>query len=203
MQAVCQRALQKCNRFQLFRPATKGSIRTLQGAQHRQQLKLMFMQIVELERRAAAQGTATRASAYSSWANLDVAPEDMYFLDSRGDRNNLVYGGLYRADVAAYHRADPCGVAKGAMHHGGRHIQRYIHSTPLPLWTPTFSPLPMKDSLTPPFPFQLCLPKTPSCPLPFPFSRLPHLAAPSFWTCSVKPERDFPQSSWIFNSLLH
>lgn len=88
------------------------------------------VQIIELERRAAAQGTATRASAYSSWANLDVAPEDMYFLDSRGDQNNLVYGGLYRADVAAYHRADPCGVAKGAMHHGGRHIQRYTHHTP-------------------------------------------------------------------------
>ncbi|KAL3135501.1 hypothetical protein ABBQ38_005981 [Trebouxia sp. C0009 RCD-2024] len=82
--------------------------------------------IVELERRAAAQGTTTRGSAFSSWANLDIAPEDMYFVDSRGDRNNLVYGGLYRADVAAYHRTDPCGVAKGATHHGGRHFQRFI-----------------------------------------------------------------------------
>lgn len=85
------------------------------------------MQIIELERRAAAQGTATRGSAFSSWANLDVAPEDMYFLDSRGDRNNLVYAALYRADVAAYHRADPCGIAKGAMHHGGRQLQRYMY----------------------------------------------------------------------------
>ena len=89
------------------------------------------MQIIELERRAAAQGTAIRGSAFSSWANLDIAPEDMYFLDSHGDRNNLVYGGLYRADVAAYHRADPCGVAKGAMHHGGRHLQRYMYTISL------------------------------------------------------------------------
>ena len=84
-----------------------------------------LMQIIELERRAAAQGTTTRGSAFSSWANLDIAPEDMYFVDSRGDRNNLVYGALYRADVAAYHRTDPCGIAKGATYHGGRHFQRY------------------------------------------------------------------------------
>lgn len=95
------------------------------------------LQIIELERKAAAQGTTTRGSAFSSWANLDIAPEDMYFVDSHGDRNNLVYGGLYRADVAAYHRVDPCGIAKGAMHHGGRHIQRYILPPPPP---PPFPP---------------------------------------------------------------
>lgn len=83
------------------------------------------LQIIELERRAAAQGSATRGSAISSWANLDVAPEEMYFVDSRGDRNNLVYDGLYRADVAAYHRTDPGGIAKGAIYHGGRPSQRY------------------------------------------------------------------------------
>jgi len=61
-----------------------------------------------------------------SWANADVAPEDMYFLDSRGDRNNLVYNGLYRADIAAYHRTDPGGLARGATQHHGRQYQRYI-----------------------------------------------------------------------------
>ncbi len=84
------------------------------------------LQIIELERKAAEQGQAVRGAHVSSWANADVAPEDMYFLDSRGDRNNLVYNGLYRADIAAYYRTDPSGLARGATQHHGRHNQRYI-----------------------------------------------------------------------------
>jgi len=68
---------------------------------------ICFLQIIELERKAAEQGQAVRGAHVGSWASADVAPEDMYFLDSRGDRNNLVYNGLYRADIAAYHRTDP------------------------------------------------------------------------------------------------
>ena len=85
-----------------------------------------LLQIIELERKAAEQGQAVRGAHVSSWANADVAPEDMYFLDSRGDRNNLVYHALYRADIAAYHRTDPGGLARGATQHHGRHNQRYI-----------------------------------------------------------------------------
>ncbi|DBA66769.1 TPA: hypothetical protein ACH3X2_001915 [Trebouxia sp. C0005] len=81
--------------------------------------------IIELERKAAEQGQAVRGAHVSSWANADVAPEDMYFLDSRGDRNNLVYHALYRADIAAYHRTDPGGLARGATQHHGRHNQRF------------------------------------------------------------------------------
>ncbi len=84
------------------------------------------VQIIELERKAAEQGQAVRGAHVGSWASADVAPEDMYFLDSRGDRNNLVYNGLYRADIAAYHRTDPGGVARGATQHHGRYSQRYI-----------------------------------------------------------------------------
>ena len=84
------------------------------------------LQIIELERKAAEQGQAVRGAHVGSWANADVAPEDMYFLDSRGDRNNLVYNGLYRADIAAYHRTDPGGLARGATQHHGRHNQRYV-----------------------------------------------------------------------------
>ncbi|DBB01993.1 TPA: hypothetical protein ACH3X1_000578 [Trebouxia sp. C0004] len=82
--------------------------------------------IIELERKAAEQGQAVRGAHVSSWASTDVAPEDMYFLDSRGDRNNLVYNGLYRADIAAYHRTDPSGLARGATQHHGRHNQRFV-----------------------------------------------------------------------------
>ena len=81
---------------------------------------MCIVQILELERKAAEQGHASRGSAVSSWADAEVAPEDMYFLDSRGDRNNLVYDGLYRADIAAYHRTDPGGIARGATQHHGQ-----------------------------------------------------------------------------------
>ena len=82
------------------------------------------MQIIELERRAAAQGDATRDSAIPSWAEQTLAVDDMYFLDTKGDKNNIVYDGLYRADIAAYHRTDPAGIAKGASQHHGRHFAR-------------------------------------------------------------------------------
>ena len=88
------------------------------------QSALFATQIIELERKAAEQGQAVRGSAVAAWANTEVAPEDMYFVDSRGDRNNLVYEGLYRADIAAYHRTDPSGVARGATKHHGRQFHR-------------------------------------------------------------------------------
>ena len=91
------------------------------------------MQILELERRAAAQEGVTRGSAVSSWADEELAPDKMYFVDSHGDQNNLVYSGLYRGDVAAYYRLDPNGFAKGATQHHGRQRQRsaLLHQFPV------------------------------------------------------------------------
>lgn len=83
---------------------------------------------MELERRAAAQGDATRDTGVA-WAEQAASPEDMYFLDTRGDKNNLVYDALYRADVAAYHRVDPAGIAKGATQHRGRQFARWVPSS--------------------------------------------------------------------------
>lgn len=80
-------------------------------------------QIMELERRAAAQGDATRDSGVG-WAEQTLSPEETYFIDTRGDKNNLVYDALYRGDVAAYHRIDPAGFAKGASQHHGRQFAR-------------------------------------------------------------------------------
>ena len=85
-----------------------------------------YLQILELERRAAEEGQAPRAAAVSTWASKELTPEDMYFVDTRGDRNNLLYSGLYRADIAAYHRMDPSGLAKGAAQHHGRQWQRSV-----------------------------------------------------------------------------
>ncbi|KAK9818916.1 hypothetical protein WJX81_005554, partial [Elliptochloris bilobata] len=64
------------------------------------------------ERTAAEAGALTRRAAPGQWAALGAEP-DSYF-DSRGDRDNLVFQALYRANIAAYHRVDPTGVAAGA-----------------------------------------------------------------------------------------
>lgn len=39
--------------------------------------------------------------------------------DEQGDRNNIVYGALYRMDLAAYLRHDPLRTAAGARPHFG------------------------------------------------------------------------------------
>ena len=85
--------------------------------------KQCLLQIIELERRAAAQGDATRDSAVA-WAEQEVSPQDMYYIDTQGDKNNIVYNGLYRGDIAAYHRLDPAGIARGALQHHGRQFAK-------------------------------------------------------------------------------
>ncbi|KAK9820400.1 hypothetical protein WJX72_009973 [[Myrmecia] bisecta] len=68
----------------------------------------------ELDRRAARAGDISRTSAIPRWAAGVQPGEEVYFFDTRGDRNNIAYDGLYRMDIAAYQRVDPAGVAAGA-----------------------------------------------------------------------------------------
>ncbi|KAL2629502.1 hypothetical protein R1flu_014188 [Riccia fluitans] len=47
-----------------------------------------------------------RKSAVSVWADLNESLPKEYYFDSRGDRDNLAFGSLYRMDVARYRRED-------------------------------------------------------------------------------------------------
>jgi hypothetical protein len=64
----------------------------------------------DLRRGPAARQWAAAASTTPDAAAL----KDLYQVDLRGDRDNVVYDGLYQMDVAAYRRVDPVGVAAGA-----------------------------------------------------------------------------------------
>ncbi len=81
----------------------------------------MYLQQIEaIERQALAAGDLRRGPAAQQWASAAAAAEasvitrDLYRLELRGDRNNVVYDGLYQMDVAAYRRVDPAGFAIGA-----------------------------------------------------------------------------------------
>lgn len=67
--------------------------------------------IVDLERREAAAGKLTREAAKKHWASGEQHVAS--YIDTHGDRDNVAFDGLYRANVAAYSRLDPTGVAKG------------------------------------------------------------------------------------------
>nr|DAD32385.1 TPA_asm: hypothetical protein HUJ06_011236 [Nelumbo nucifera] len=45
---------------------------------------------------------ASRKSGVRAWEGSDTKPAKDYYFDSRGDRDNLVFGCLYRMDVARY-----------------------------------------------------------------------------------------------------
>lgn len=68
-------------------------------------------------RQAVELAAATEASAL----------RELYQLDLRGDRNNVVYDALYQMDVAAYRRVDPAGVAVGARPRQGPVYGRCSH----------------------------------------------------------------------------
>ncbi|KAK9278602.1 hypothetical protein L1049_028175 [Liquidambar formosana] len=51
---------------------------------------------------AAANDYASRKPGVRSWATSDSKPSKDYYFDSRGDRDNLAFGCLYRMDVARY-----------------------------------------------------------------------------------------------------
>ena len=54
-----------------------------------------------------------RTSAVTDWIGTKGPSGEAYYVDTRGDRDNMVYDGLYQGDVAAYHRLDPLRLAAG------------------------------------------------------------------------------------------
>ncbi|KAL5545147.1 hypothetical protein UlMin_008931 [Ulmus minor] len=54
------------------------------------------------ERSGGFDDYGSRRSNVRAWADSDRKPSKEYFFDSRGDRDNLVFGSLYRMDVARY-----------------------------------------------------------------------------------------------------
>ncbi|KAK6925447.1 siRNA-mediated silencing protein NRDE-2 [Dillenia turbinata] len=49
----------------------------------------------------------SRKSGVWAWANSDTKPDKDYYFDSRGDRDNLAFGSLYRMDLARYKLYNP------------------------------------------------------------------------------------------------
>ncbi|XP_038687857.1 nuclear exosome regulator NRDE2 isoform X2 [Tripterygium wilfordii] len=47
-------------------------------------------------------GLGSRKSNVRAWADSDTKPAKDFYFDTRGDPDNLVFGGLYRMDVARY-----------------------------------------------------------------------------------------------------
>lgn len=96
-----------------------------------------WVQIEAIERSAALAGDLQRGSNVQQWAVRDGSSASLmplFEVDARGDRNNVVYEGLYKMDVAAYKRVDPAGAAAGARPRQGFAYARYW---PMP---PHFSP---------------------------------------------------------------
>eukprot|EP00775_Hariotina_reticulata_P010037 gene10037-10193_t len=77
--------------------------------------------IQELERRAAALGTASffprpPAGLTSAAARLPVADGDVVILDTTGDANNAMYEGLYAGTIPRYTRLDPLNLVTSDKH---------------------------------------------------------------------------------------
>ena len=100
-------------------------------------------QIEAIERSAALAGDLQRGSNVQQWAAGGAGGTGgaLFQLDTRGDRNNVVYDGLYKMDVAAYKRMDPTGAAAGARPRQGLAYARFTSHQhhPLPHSDPTLS----------------------------------------------------------------
>ena len=58
-------------------------------------------------RRAQENSNFDFRQAWDGWKRSDSASDEKgYYFDTRGDRNNLAYGSLYRMDVATYRLYD-------------------------------------------------------------------------------------------------
>ncbi|KAH6815829.1 hypothetical protein C2S51_020649 [Perilla frutescens var. frutescens] len=51
---------------------------------------------------AATLSSSSRKAGVQKWASSSAANEKEYYFDSRGDRDNLAFGSIYRMDVARY-----------------------------------------------------------------------------------------------------
>ncbi|XP_058078223.1 uncharacterized protein LOC131226646 [Magnolia sinica] len=62
----------------------------------------------------------SRKSGVRVWAGSEAKPEKDYYFDSRGDRDNLAFGSLYRMDIARYK-------LHNSMNSSGVHVQVLYH----------------------------------------------------------------------------
>ena len=69
--------------------------------------------IIDIERREAASGKLTRNFKQGQWLAGDAASG--FYIDTHADKDNLAFEGLYRMNIAAYHRLDPTKVAAGTQ----------------------------------------------------------------------------------------
>ena len=69
--------------------------------------------IIDIERREAASGKLTRSFKQGQWVSGNTALG--FYIDTHADKDNLAFEGLYRMNIAAYHRLDPTKVAAGTQ----------------------------------------------------------------------------------------
>ncbi len=85
----------------------------LKKEKHEKRPKTEAEKIIDIERRGAASGKLTRAAKQSQWLAGDA--DSGFYIDTHPDKDNLAYEGLYRLNIAAYHRLDPIRVAAGTQ----------------------------------------------------------------------------------------
>ena len=56
------------------------------------------MQVAALEAKAAATGVSRRPDVHG-WVKADTAAKKDFYVDTRGDKDNVTYGGLYRCPI--------------------------------------------------------------------------------------------------------
>ena len=61
----------------------------------------------------AASGKLTRSFKEGQWLSGNTALG--FYIDTHADKDNLAFEGLYRMNIAAYHRLDPTKVAAGTQ----------------------------------------------------------------------------------------
>ena len=69
--------------------------------------------IIDIERREAASGKLTRSFKQGQWLSGNTALG--FYIDTHADKDNLAFEGLYRMNIAAYHRLDPTKIAAGTQ----------------------------------------------------------------------------------------
>ncbi len=63
--------------------------------------------MAELEARAAATGVSRRPDVHG-WVKADTAAKKDFFVDIRGDKDNLTYEGLYRLPTFVHESIEKC-----------------------------------------------------------------------------------------------
>ena len=80
---------------------------------HAKRPKTEAEKIVDIEKREAASGKLTRSFKQGQWLSGSTAVG--FYVDTHADKDHLAFEGLYRMNIAAYHRLDPTKVAAGTQ----------------------------------------------------------------------------------------